>query len=59
MRYFYCYSRRLMRALKDHGFDYICTGTNFRTGSIFWLFEASDELNAYKNNVYPTDRDNY
>ena len=48
-----------MKALKDHGFDVICTGTNFRTGSIFWLFEASDELNAYKNNIYPLERDNY
>jgi len=59
MSYFYCYSPRLKRALIEHGFTYICTGVNFHSGTKFWLFESSDALNTYKNEVYPNERDKY
>lgn len=57
--YFYCYSPRLQRALYQHGFRPICTGLNIKSGAIFWLYEASEELNDYKNNTYQVERDNY
>ena len=58
-KYFYCYSSRLQRAFYANGFKPICTGINTKSGSTFWLYESSDELNAYKNNVYPLERDKY
>lgn len=58
-RYFYCYSVRLKRALLDNGFHYLCTGINCRSNTKFWLFEATDELNDYKDHVYQTQRDQY
>lgn len=58
-KYFYCYSARLKRALLAHGFQYLCTGINCRSNAKFWLFEATEELNDYKNNVYMSERDKY
>ena len=58
-RYFYCYSKRLMRALRSHGFRYICIGVNKRTDSEYYLYESSKELQYYKDNVYPNERDNF
>ena len=57
--YFYCYSPRMKRALLAHGFRYICVGINCKTGARFWLFEASEELNDYKNDRYPAERDQF
>ena len=57
--YFYCYSLRLQRALYKHGFQSICTGLNTKSGAIFWLYEATKELNDYKDNLYPKERDKY
>nr|DAQ86963.1 MAG TPA: hypothetical protein [Caudoviricetes sp.] len=37
---FFCYSRRLKRALVANGFIPICTGINERTNNKFWLFGA-------------------
>lgn len=58
-RYFYCYSARLMRALRANGFRYICVGVNTRTDSRFYLYESTQELNDFKNNVYPKVRDEF
>lgn len=58
-KYFYCYSSRLKRALVHNGFHYVCVGLNCRTNTKFWLFEATEELNDYKDRVYQTERDEY
>lgn len=58
-RYFYCYSPRLKNALVANGFRYICVGINEKENSKFWLFEGTDELNAFKNEVYQKARDQY
>ncbi len=55
---FFCYSRRLKRALVANGFIPICTGINERTNNKFWLFWG-EEIQFYKDNVYQTERDNY
>lgn len=57
--YFYCYSPRLQRALYANGFRFICVGLNIKTGAVFWLYEATDELNDYKTRLYPKERDNF
>ncbi len=57
--YFYCYSPRLQRAFHANGFKYICVGLNIKTGAVFWLYEATDELNDFKNRQYQADRDKY
>ena len=57
--YFYCYSARLKRALLAHGFRYICVGVNCRTDTRFWLFEATEELNDYKDHYYQAERDEF
>ena len=54
--YFYCYSPNLKRGLIEHGFRYICTGQNQKSGAKFWLFPATEELNEYKDNIYPNER---
>lgn len=56
---FFCYSARLHRALKFHGFRYICVGINHNTKSKFWLYEGTQELNYYKDYIYPTERDKF
>lgn len=55
---FFCYSRRLKRALVANGLIPICTGINERTNNKFWLFWG-EEIQFYKDNVYQTERDNY
>lgn len=57
-RLFFCYSRRLKRALIANGFKPICTGINERTNVKFWLFWG-EEIQFYKDNVYQIERDNY
>ena len=57
-QYFYCYSPRLKRFLIENGFSYICTGQNQKSGALFWLFDSTDELNDYKNRIYPNERKN-
>lgn len=59
MRKFYCYSTRLRDALIDHGFNPIGYGVNPNSGSPFWLFEGTEEMNAYKSGQYQQDRGNY
>lgn len=59
MRKFYCYSTRLRDALIDHGFTPIGYGVNPSSKSSFWVFEGTEEMNAYKNEQYQQDRDNY
>lgn len=56
-RYFYCYSARLKKALTANGFRPICMGINGKSHKKFWLFEGTDELNNYKDNVYPNEKD--
>lgn len=56
---FFCYSERLHKAFKDNGFSYICIGFNQNTGSKFWLYEGTQELNYYKDYVYPKERDKF
>lgn len=58
-QYFYCYSARLKRALSANGFQYICVGINERTNSRFYLYEGTEELNYYKDWIYPVERDNF
>lgn len=55
-RYFYCYSEKLRKALENNGFEPICQGINWNTNTKFWLFEGTDELNHFKNNVYPKQK---
>ena len=52
MQYFFCYSPRMHRALRQYGFRYICVGMNERSGETFWLYEGTQELNYFKDNVY-------
>lgn len=59
MKYFYCYSERLKRALSANGFRYICIGINERTNSKFYLYEGSEELNYYKDCIYQSERELY
>lgn len=58
-RLFYCYSKRLKNALCANGFQVVDTGVNKNTGSVYWLFVGSDELNYYKDNIYQTERDKF
>lgn len=58
-KYFYCYSNRMKKALIQNGFNYVCVGLNCKTHTKFWLFEATEELNYYKDHVYQTERDKY
>lgn len=58
-RLFFCYSERLHKALKENGFKYLCIGWNQNTGSKFWLYEGTPELNYYKDYVYPKERDKF
>ncbi len=48
-----------MRALRAHGFRYICIGINKRTASEYYLYEASEELQYYKDHIYPDERDEF
>lgn len=57
LRYFYCYSKRLKNALVKNGFNYICVGTNSKTGGKFYLFLGTEALNNYKDNIYQRERD--
>lgn len=58
-QYFYCYSNRLMRALRANGFRYICVGINMKTGSRFYLYESSAEFQNFKDTIYPKVRDQF
>lgn len=58
-RFFFCYSARLKRALDAQGFRYICVGINERTGTKFWLYWGTPELNYYKDNLYQEERDQF
>jgi hypothetical protein len=51
-RLFFCYSRRLKRALVANGFVPVCSGFNERTQSKFWLFLGTAELNDFKDFFY-------
>ena len=57
-RLFFCYSKRLKRALVANGFKPICVGINQNTNALFWLFWG-DEIQNYKDNIYPTERDKF
>lgn len=59
MRLFYCYSKRLKQALIANGFTPIKYGVNPNSNAPYWVFEGTDELNEYKKNRYPIERDNY
>ncbi len=59
MRKFYCYSTRLRDALIDHGFTPIGYGVNPNSDAPFWIFDGTEEMNAYKNGQYQQDRDYY
>ncbi len=48
-----------MRALRANGFSYVCIGLNKHTQSEFYLFEASEALQNYKDNIYPKERDEF
>lgn len=58
-KYFYCYSKRLMRALRANGFSYICIGINKKSQTEFYLYESSEALQDYKDNKYPKERDEF
>lgn len=58
-KYFFCYSKRLRKALIENGFIPICNALNKRTKAEFWLFVGDAELNKYKNETYQEDRDRF
>lgn len=55
---FFCYSKRLKRALEANGYRHICIGLNERTGDKFWLFWF-EEIEHYKDYVYQSERDKF
>lgn len=59
MRFFFCYSSRLHKALQSNGFRYICAGINERSGEKFWLYVGDEALNDFKDNVYQQVRDEF
>lgn len=59
MKEFYCYSMRLARALIDAGFEPIKLSSNPETQEVYYLFEKTQELMNFKNNVYQSVRDKY
>lgn len=59
MRIFYCYSKRLHKALYENGFRVISVGVNPKTKSYFWCFVGSEVLNYYKDKLYQKERDKF
>ncbi|MDY5727511.1 MAG: hypothetical protein SPK49_02705 [Erysipelotrichaceae bacterium] len=59
MKNFNCYSMRLARALIDAGFKPISLNSNPRTKQMYYIFEATEQLMHFKNNIYQTVRDKY
>ena len=55
----YCYSLRFRNALVDNGFKIIDEGVNYKTNKHYWVFNGTDELNYYKDNLYQLERDLY
>lgn len=47
--YFYCYNNQLKNWLVKKGRRYITEGVNKNSGSTFFLFEKSPELDEYIN----------
>lgn len=56
---FYCYSKRLKRALLANGFRIISSNVNPNTKAKYWIFIGSDILNQYKNKIYQNERDKF
>ena len=50
---------RLARALIDSGFKPISLNSNPRTKQMYYVFEVTEQLMNFKNNVYQTVRDKY
>ena len=50
---------RLARALIDSGFKPISLNSNLKTKQMYYVFEATEQLMHFKNNIYQTVRDKY
>lgn len=50
---------RLARALIDAGFKPISLNSNPRNKDMYYIFEATEQLMYFKNNIYQTVRDKY
>ena len=50
---------RLARALIDAEFKPISLNSNSKTQQMYYIFEATEQLMHFKNNVYQTVRDKY
>jgi len=50
---------RLARALIDAGFKPISLTSNIKTQQMYYIFELTEQLMHFKNNVYQTVRDKY
>lgn len=43
-RYFYCYSSKLRKFIRDQGIRWVDKGINNNSGKPFWMFERGNEL---------------
>ena len=59
MKNFNCYSMRLARALIDAGFRPISLNSNPKTQQMYYIFELTEQLVHFKDNIYQTVRDKY
>lgn len=50
---------RLARALIDAGFKPISLTSNPKTQQMYYIFEPTEQLMHFKNNIYQTVRDKY
>lgn len=55
-RLFYCYSEVLKMALDFNEFKCVASGINDANGDKYWLYFGTEELNNYKNNIYPLEK---
>lgn len=59
IKLFYCYSIPLKIALEFNGFKCLGNGLHDKTGHKYYLFLGTDELNDYKKNKYPLEKDKF
>ena len=50
---------RLARALIDAGFKPISLNSNPKTQQMYYIFELTEQLVHFKDNIYQTVRDKY
>ena len=56
---FFCYSKRLHRALIANGFNPVFIGYTLKSGQLVYIYEGTQSLNDYKNNIYQLERDKF